>query len=111
MFTDFHPPIVIKPDISYSPDLQISDIHLANCSIDPTSIPQDTLLFQHDFLQPQLIGIQTDVSHILSTQALSKKYHKPCIPGAYIPSNTAPGHQKLYSSLNNLSYYSIQKAY
>ena len=68
MSTDFHPPVVIKPDISFSPDIEISEIHLANCSTDPTSIPQ----LQLDFLQSQLIGVQTDVAHILSTQALSK---------------------------------------
>ena len=65
--TDFHPPVVIKPEIIFSPDIQISEVHLANCSIDPTSIPQDTLLFQLDFLHPQLVGVQTDVAHILST--------------------------------------------
>ena len=70
--TDFHPPVVIKPEISFSPDIQISEVHLANCSIDPTSIPQDTLLFQLDFLHPQLVGIQTDIAHILSTQALTQ---------------------------------------
>ena len=58
--------------MSFSPDIQISEVHLANCSVDPTSIPQDTLLFQLDFIHPQLVGIQTDVAHILSTQALSQ---------------------------------------
>ena len=69
--TDFHPPVVIKPDMSFSPNFQVTDVHIANCSIDQTVIPRNTILLQFDFSHSQIIGIKSDMKHILSNQALA----------------------------------------
>ena len=69
--TDFHPPVLIKPDMSFTPNFQVLDVHIANCSVDQTIIPRNTILLQFDFPHPQIVGIESDIQHILSNQALA----------------------------------------